>query len=50
MQGAGPVVRASGAKVRAHAADKIFLETPGVMEVFLPKTICLEVDKVDHWI
>ncbi len=50
MQGVGPVVRASGAKVSAHAADKIFLETPGVMEVFLPKTIRLEVVKVDHWI
>jgi glyoxylase-like metal-dependent hydrolase (beta-lactamase superfamily II) len=49
MQGVGGVVRASGAKVTAHAADKILLETPGVMEVFLPKTIRLEAVKVDRW-
>jgi len=50
MQGVGPVLRASGAKVSAHLADKILLETPGVMEVFLPSAIRLEAVKVDRWV
>jgi glyoxylase-like metal-dependent hydrolase (beta-lactamase superfamily II) len=50
MQGVGDVVRATGAKVSAHADDKILLETPGVMEVFLPSTIKLEPVRVDRWL
>lgn len=50
MQGVGPVARATGALVSAHLADKILLETPGVMEVFLPMSIRLEPVKVDRWI
>jgi hydroxyacylglutathione hydrolase len=50
MQGVGGVVRATGAKISAHLADKILLEIPGMMEVFLPKTIRLEPVKVDRWV
>lgn len=50
MQGAGSVLRATGAKVSAHADDRLLLETPGVMEVFLPGTIRLEPVRVDHWL
>lgn len=50
MQGAAEVVKATGAKVSAHADDKVLLETPGVMEVFLPGTIRLLPVKADRWI
>jgi hydroxyacylglutathione hydrolase len=50
MQGADEVVKATGAKVSAHADDKILLETPGVMEVFLPSTIRLLPVKTDRWV
>jgi hydroxyacylglutathione hydrolase len=50
MQGVGQVVRATGAKVSAHFADNILLETPGVMEVFLPSSIRLEPVKVNRWV
>lgn len=50
MQGAAEVVRASGAKVSAHPDDKVLLETPGVMEVFLPGTIRLAPVKTDRWL
>lgn len=50
MQGVAEVVAATGAKVSAHADDKILLETPGVMEVFLPGTIKLAPVKTDRWV
>jgi glyoxylase-like metal-dependent hydrolase (beta-lactamase superfamily II) len=50
MQGAAEVVKASGARVSAHVDDKILLETPGVMEVFLPSTIRLAPVKTDRWV
>lgn len=50
MQGAAEVVKESGAKVSAHADDKVLLETPGVMEVFLPGTIRLLPVKTDRWV
>lgn len=50
MQGAAEVVKASGARVSAHGDDKILLETPGVMEVFLPSTIRLAPVKTDRWV
>lgn len=50
MQGAAEVVKAAGAKVSAHADDKVLLETPGVMEVFLPGTIRLAPVKTDRWV
>ncbi len=50
MQGAAEVVRETGAQVSAHSDDKILLETPGVMEVFLPSTIRLAPVKTDRWV
>lgn len=50
MQGVDEVVRATGAKVTAHPADRVLLETPGVMEVFLPSTIRLTPVRVDRWV
>lgn len=50
MQGVDEIVRATGAKVTAHPADKVLLETPGVMEVFLPSSIRLTPVRVDHWV
>ncbi len=50
MQGVDEVVRATGAKVSAHPDDKVLLETPGVMEVFLPSTIRLAPVRVDRWL
>ena len=50
MQGAAEVVKESGAKVSAHVDDKVLLETPGVMEVFLPGRIRLAPVKADRWV
>ena len=50
MQGAAELVRETGAKVSAHIDDKVLLETPGVMEVFLPGTIRLLPVKTDRWV
>ena len=49
-QDAAKVVRATGAKVLAHEADKALLETPKVMSAFLDGSIKLEPLKVDHWV
>ncbi len=48
-QGAAEVVRATGAKVRAHRDDQVMIETPHVMSAFLGPRIKLEAIKVDHW-
>jgi glyoxylase-like metal-dependent hydrolase (beta-lactamase superfamily II) len=50
MQGVAEVVAATGARVSAHVDDRILLETPGVMEVFLPSTIRLAPVKTDRWL
>lgn len=50
MQGAAEIVKETGAKVSAHRDDQILLETPGVMEVFLPSTIRLHPVKTDRWV
>lgn len=50
MQGAAEVVKETGAKVSAHRDDQMLLETPGVMEVFLPGTIRLHPVKTDRWV
>ncbi len=50
MQGAAEVVAATGARVSAHVDDRILLETPGVMEVFLPSTIRLSPVRIDRWL
>jgi hydroxyacylglutathione hydrolase len=49
-QGAAEVVAASGARVYAHAADRVLIETPEVMEVMLGRGIKLLPVKVDVWI
>jgi len=49
-QGAAEVVRATGAKVRAHVDDRAMIETPEVMSRFLGSGITLEPVKVDHWV
>ena len=48
-QDAAKVIRATGAKVRAHEADKPLIETPELMSAFLMPGIHLEGIKVDHW-
>jgi len=50
MQGGAEVVRATGAKVRAHRADQPLIETPEVMKAFLIPGLRLEPVKVDHWL
>jgi glyoxylase-like metal-dependent hydrolase (beta-lactamase superfamily II) len=49
-QGGAEVVRASGAKVRAHPADRVLIETPEVMERFMGEKLGLEPMRVDHWL
>jgi glyoxylase-like metal-dependent hydrolase (beta-lactamase superfamily II) len=49
-QGAAEVVRHTGAKVRAHEADRTLIENPEVMKVFLGRGIELEPVAVDHWV
>jgi glyoxylase-like metal-dependent hydrolase (beta-lactamase superfamily II) len=49
-QGGAEVVRATGAKVRAHVADKTLIETPEVMSAFLGGAIQLEPIKPDFWV
>ena len=48
-QGGAEVVRATGAVVRAHPADRMLLEDPVVMSAFAEQ-FKLEPLKVDHWI
>jgi len=48
-QGAAKVVRATGAKVRAHPDDRQMLEQPEIMEYFLGESLKLEKLQVDHW-
>jgi hydroxyacylglutathione hydrolase len=50
IQDAAQVVRASGAKVRGHAADRHFFDTPEIMSAFLSSQITLEKIAVDHWV
>jgi len=49
-QGAAEVVRATGARVRAHADDRLLIETPEVMKRFMDLDLRLEPVKVDHWV
>ena len=50
MQGAAEIVRATGAKVRGHAADRAMFETPAMMERFMGTKLGLEPVKIDAWI
>lgn len=49
-QGAAEVVRETGARVLAHADDKIMIETPEIMKRFMSEKMQLEPVKVDQWI
>jgi hydroxyacylglutathione hydrolase len=49
-QGGSEIVRATGAAVRAHAADRVLIENPGVMKAFGGLEFKMEPLKVDHWI
>ena len=49
-QGGAEVVRATGAKVRAHVADRVLIETPDVMKRFMGGELHLEPIHVDHWV
>lgn len=50
MQGGAEVVRATGARVRAHLADRMMIETPETMERFMGERMNLEPVRVDHWV
>ncbi len=49
-QGGAEVVRATGAKVSAHEADKVLIETPEIMERVLGEDLDLEPMHVDRWV
>lgn len=49
-QGGAEVVRRSGAKVSAHAADRELIETPEIMERFMGERLNLEAIHVDTWV
>jgi hydroxyacylglutathione hydrolase len=49
-QGGAEVVRATGAKVRAHADDRMMIESPEVMERFMGQRMNLQAIQVDHWV
>jgi hydroxyacylglutathione hydrolase len=49
-QGGAEIVRATGAKVRAHLADRMLIEDPAVMKAFAGQEFKLEPLKVDHWV
>lgn len=49
-QGGAEVVRATGAKVRAHADDRAMIETPEIMERFMGEDLGLEPIHVNAWL
>jgi hydroxyacylglutathione hydrolase len=49
-QGGAEIVRATGAMVRAHAADRELIENPRVMSAFAGEELNLEALKVNHWV
>jgi len=49
-QGGAEVVRETQAKVWAHEADRVLIETPEVMEGFMGEKLKLEGIAVDHWV
>jgi hydroxyacylglutathione hydrolase len=50
MQGGAEVVRATSAKVSAHEADRVLIQTPDVMKEFMGEDLGLEPVLVDRWI
>lgn len=49
-QGGAEVVRATEAKVSAHADDKMMIEHPEIMERFMGERLNLEPIRVDRWV
>ena len=49
-QGGAEIIRATGAAVRAHPADRVLIENPGVMKAFAGLEFKLEPLVVDHWL
>ncbi len=49
-QGGAAIVRATAAKVRAHADDRALIEQPELMERFMGERMNLEPIHVDHWV
>ncbi len=49
-QGGAEVVTQSKAKVRAHDADRMLIETPEMMERFMGERLNLKPIHVDHWV
>lgn len=47
---AAELVRLHGARVRAHADDRVFFETPQVMADFFYWVTHMEPVKIDHWV
>jgi hydroxyacylglutathione hydrolase len=50
MQGGAEVVRRTGARVSAHAADEEMIQRPETMERFIGMNLKLEPVRVDRWI
>lgn len=50
MQGAAEIVRANGAKTRAHIADRVLYETPQIMEERMGRSLGLEAVQIVHWV
>lgn len=50
MQGGAEVVRATGAKVLAHADDRTLIESPEVMKRFMGMELDLQPLQVDRWV
>ncbi len=50
MQGGAEIVRATVARVSAHADDRVLIETPEVMKKFMGEDLGLEAVKVDRWV
>lgn len=49
-QGAAELVRRTRATTRAHAADRVMIETPDIMERFMGESLGLEPLHVDRWL
>jgi hydroxyacylglutathione hydrolase len=49
-QGGAEVVRATSARVSAHEADRVLIETPEVMKRFMGLDLKLEPIHVDRWV
>lgn len=49
-QGGAEIVRAMGAKVRAHGDDRLMIEQPDIMERFMGERMNLQPIHVDAWV